>query len=231
MNLETYLRDIDFIIYLKTNSGLAESYPSQMEKTQKRVKANAPSDIRLIYENLHEFADLSDVVHIKVEPAKLPKESPEVVQLPPGDIYGTSAHHAAATFIQFHCIRSDFWEYFSIRKNQDETQYQELPPIFDIDLLAFQIQSERLRRFRNRVYEVDETESPESYTFPEVLDKLGIARTTLLGYISEMDGIEGGMRVVYDIPTLQHILVHIVAHNRPNDHLRGKAQDLLDSIR
>lgn len=118
----------------------------ELDYFKNAVESYAPGIISVINRHLHLFADVSDVVDLSISPDKskdvTEAQVPENHYSIPGNIIGTSAHHAGILFLDA-ALSFDFW----VPNPMDDYWY--FPPSFNKDWLLAKLQWERLRLFKS----------------------------------------------------------------------------------
>lgn len=147
MKLHEYVIKGDTLIYLLTTDDLAELNAVQVEQLKEEIETESLDCLACVSHGFPVFAVHSDLVNIPVEPVELSYPDETAGAYPPGDLRGTSYHHAAVNFLRFHCIGTNFWQADS------KGLLREFPPKFDIDTLLYGLELERMRVFKSIVME------------------------------------------------------------------------------
>lgn len=118
----------------------------ELDYFKNAVESYAPGIISVINRHLHLFADISDVVDLSISADKsndvIEAQDPETHYSVPGNIIGTSAHHAGILFLEA-ALNYDFW----VPNPIDDKWY--FPPSFNKDWLLAKLHWERLRLFKS----------------------------------------------------------------------------------
>ena len=116
----------------------------ELDYFKNAVESYAPGIISVINRHLHLFANISDVVDLSISPDKsndvMEVQAPETHYSVPGNIIGTSAHHAGILFLEA-ALNYDFWFPNPIEDNWY------FPPSFNKDWILAKLHWERLRLF------------------------------------------------------------------------------------